>query len=392
VFLQEILRCIYPKYCTAHRLPVYLHQAVWALMTCRTAELGGHVEACPEGHVERIHYNSCKHRACPRCAFIQGQEWLTAKLQLLLPCDYYHVIFTLPHDLAPLWRWNVRRMTALLFGAMRDTTLEFLHDPKYLGATPGMLAALHTWGQTLVLHPHLHCLITAGGVTAEGQWQEAKRSFLFPIRAVSVVFRGKFLAALRRELEARRVQLPPDLSEQKVHNLLNKLGRKKWNVHIRERYAHGRGVLTYLSRYLRGGPIAEKRLLSSSAQAVTFWYADNREPDAQGRGTRKTLSLSAKEFLARLLTHVPPPGLQVVRSFGVFATSARPVLATCRAQLGAMEEPAAEPTETLSPSDHPVFCRWLRPRICPQCGRTLFVRETFGPGALRSPPEVYRAA
>ena len=146
VLLQEVLRHIYPEYIKAHRLLGYLHQAVWALMACRTAELGGHVEACPEGHVERIHYNSCKHRACPRCAFLQVQQWLTAKLHLLLPCDYYHVIFTLPHALNPLWRWKVRRMTALLFTAMHDTTLEFLHDPKYLGATPGIRAALHTWG------------------------------------------------------------------------------------------------------------------------------------------------------------------------------------------------------------------------------------------------------
>lgn len=385
MLLQEILRRTYPAYCKTHRLPVYLHQAVWALMSCRTAELGGHVEACPEGHVERIHYNSCKHRACPRCAFIQVQQWLSAKLALLLPCDYYHVIFTLPHALNPLWRWNVRRMTALLFAAMRATTLEFLHDPKYLGATPGMLAALHTWGQTLVLHPHLHCLITAGGVTSTGQWQEAKRSFLFPIRAVSVVFRGKFLAAIRRDLAAARLQLPPDLSEQQLQNLLNQLGRTKWNVHIRERYAHGRGVVTYLSRYLRGGPLAERRLLKASAQAVTFWYSDNTERDAQGRGTRKTLTLTAAEFLTRLLTHVPPPGLQGVRSFGLFATAARPALAACRAQLGAGEAPAAEPTAPLPQSDRPVLGRWLRPRTCPQCGRALIVRESFGPGALRAP-------
>jgi hypothetical protein len=192
---------------------------------------------------------------------------------------------------------------------------EFLHDPQYLGATPGILAALHTWGQTLVLHPHLHCLLTAGGVTPEGQWQAAKRSFLFPIRAVSVVFRGKFLAAVRRELAAGRLQLPPDLSAQKLHTLLNQLGRKKWNVHIRERYPHGRGVVTYLSRYLRGGPLAERRLLRANAEQVTFWYTDNTERDVQGQGTRKTLPLSAAEFLTRLLTHVPPPGLQVVRSF-----------------------------------------------------------------------------
>jgi hypothetical protein len=359
-------------------------------------QLGGHIEACPEGHVERHHYNSCKHRACPRCAFIEGQEWLTAKLALLLPCDYYHVIFTLPHDPNPLWRWNVRRMTALLLAAMRDTVYEFLHDPKYLGATPGILAALHTWGQTLVLHPHLHCLITAGGVTPEGQWQAAQRSFLFPIRAVSVVLRGKFLAAVRRELTAGRLQLPPDLSEHKLHKLLNKLGRKKWNVHIRERYAHGRGVVTYLSRYLRGGPLAERRLLKADADQVTFWYSDNQDVDAQGRGTRKTLTLSAEEFLTRLLTHVPPPGLQVVRSYGVFATAARPTLAACRAQLGGGEAPATTPVAAATAPDpqsalpFPAF--GLRPRTCPVCGQTLIVRETFGPSASGPPSEFRRAA
>jgi hypothetical protein len=398
VLLQEVLRRTYPEYSKTHRLPGYLHQAVWALRACRTAGLGGHIEECPAGHVERHHYNSCKHRACPRCAFIQVHEWLSAKLALLLPCDYYHVIFTLPHDRNPVWRWNVRRMTALLFGAMRDTVYAFLHDPQYLGATPGILAALHTWGQTLVLHPHLHCLITAGGVTTDRQWREAQRSFLFPMRAVSVVFRGKFLAAVRREVAAGRLQLPPDLPEPKVHTLLNKLGRKKWNVHIRERYPHGRGVVTYLSRYLRGGPLAERRLLKASAEEVTFWYADNQDPDAQGRGTRKTLPLSAAEFLTRLLTHVPPPGLQVVRSFGLFATSARPALASCRAQLGGGEAPAAEPAAAATAPDSPCALPFpglgLRPRTCPGCGRALRVRETFGPGAWRAPPEeaVRRAA
>jgi hypothetical protein len=392
VFLQEVLRRTYPEYSKTHRLPGYLHRAVWALMACRTAELGGHIEECPEGHVERHHYNSCKHRACPRCAFIERQEGLTAKLALLLPCDYYHVIFPLPHALNPLWRWNVRRLTALLFGAMRDTVYEFLQDPKYLGATPGILAALHTWGQTLVLHPHLHCLITAGGVTSEGQWQEAKRSFLFPIRAVSVVFRGKFLAAVRRELVAGRLQLPPDLSEPKLHTLLNKLGRKKWNVHIRERYPHGRGVLTYLSRYLRGGPLAERRLLKADAQAVTFWYTDNTERDAQGRGTRKPLTVTAAEFLTRLLTHVPPPGRQGVRRSGVFATRARPALATCRAQLGAGAEPAAESAGPPTLRDTSPPCPLLVPRTCPQCGRALIVRERFGPSAVGPPQELRHAA
>jgi hypothetical protein len=213
---------------------------------------------------------------------------------------------------------------------------------------------------------------------------------------VSVVFRGKFLAAVRRDLAAGRLQLPPDLPEPQLHTLLNKLGRKKWNVHIRERYSHGRGVVRYLSRYLRGGPLAERRLLTANAEQVTFWYTDNQDLDTQGRGTRKTLPLSAEEFLSRLLTHVPPPGLQVVRSFGLFATSARPALATCRAQLGAGEEPAAAPaaaaTDPNPQSAPPVPGCGLRPRTCPVCGRVLVLRETFGPSTSGLPPEEFRHA
>ena len=149
---------------------------------------------------------------------------------------------------------------------------------------------------------------------------------------------------------------------------------------------------TLLSRYLRGGPLAERRLLTASAEKVTFWYTDHTERDARGRGTRTPLTLPAAEFLTRLLTHVPPPGLQVVRSFGLFAPAARPALAARRAQLGAVAEPVVEPAEPPTQSDHPLPCRWLVPRTCPQCGRALLVRERFGPSALRSPPEEIRCA
>ena len=265
MLLQEVLRRIYPAYCQTHRLPGYLHRALWAVMACRTAALGGHIEACPEGHVERHHYNSCKHRACPRCAFIEVQEWLTAKLQLLLPCDYYHVIFTLPHDLNPLWLANVPVMTTLLFQAVRDTLSTLLADPKYLGAQPGIIAALHTWSQTLVLHPHVPCLVTGGGLTAEGQWQAVRHGFLLPVRVVMAVFRGKLLAAIRQALARAELGLPEGMRPPPFLNLLQRLGhprKTKWNVHLRERYRHGAGVVTYLARYVRGGPIKNARLVA----------------------------------------------------------------------------------------------------------------------------------
>ena len=194
VTLQDIFQRGFPAYEQRHPLPWHVRKAARAIMQCRTAALGGHVQACPDGHFSRIWYNSCKHRSCPQCAFLQVERWLAKQQARLLDCDHYHVIFTLPHDLNCLWLDNVGLMTSLLFRAVRDTLLALLGDPKHLGARPGMIATLHTWSQTLVLHPHIHCLVTGGGLSAEGQWVAVRNGFLLPSRVVMAVFRGKFLA------------------------------------------------------------------------------------------------------------------------------------------------------------------------------------------------------
>jgi hypothetical protein len=168
VTLQTIFQDAFPAYEQTHPLPPHVRRAARAIMQCRTAILGGHVQACPDGHMARVWYNSCRHRACPQCAYLQTERWLAFQQARLLACDHYHVIFTLPHELNPLWLANVPVMTTLLLQAVRDTLGALLADPKYLGAQPGIIAALHTWSQTLVLHPHLHCLVTGGGLTFWG--------------------------------------------------------------------------------------------------------------------------------------------------------------------------------------------------------------------------------
>jgi hypothetical protein len=231
-------------------------------MQCRTAALGGHVQACPDGHVSRVWYNSCRHRSCPQCAYLQTERWLARQRARLLACDHYHVIFTLPHDLTPLWLANVQVMTTLLFQTVRDTLCTLLADPQYLGAQPGILAALHTWSQTLVLHPHVHCLVTGGGLTPDGQWQAVRQGLLLPARVVMAVFRGKMLDAIRQAYAREALVLPEGLRPQPFVNLLNRLGhptKTRWNVRIMERYRHGAGVVTYLARYVRGGPIKHAR-------------------------------------------------------------------------------------------------------------------------------------
>lgn len=167
--VQDILQQGFTSYAATQPLPDYVRHAAHALMACRTAALGGHVQACPEKHFHRIWYNSCRHRLCPQCTFIQIERWLAKQKARLLRSDHYHVIFTIPDDLNALWLKNTKQMMTLLFSAAQKTLFELLGDPKYLGATPGVIAALHTWGQTLVLHPHLHCLVTGGGLTDTDQ-------------------------------------------------------------------------------------------------------------------------------------------------------------------------------------------------------------------------------
>jgi len=236
--LQDIFCGAYPDYERTRALLAHVRRAARAIMQCRTAVLGGHVQACPDGHGSRVWYNSCRHRACPQCAYLQTERWLMLQQARLLACDHYHVIFTLPHELKPLWLANVPVMTTRMLQVVRDTLSPLLADPQYLGAQPGIIAALHTWSQTLVLHPHVHCLVTGGGLTPEGHWQAVRNGFLLPARVVMAVFRGKMLGALRQALARAELMLPEAMRPQQWLNLRNRLGhptKTRWNVRIMAR-------------------------------------------------------------------------------------------------------------------------------------------------------------
>lgn len=241
--MQQVLRLGYVAYAGTHALPEWVRRAVWAILVCRTAVLGGHIQACPEQHIERVWYPSCRHRMCPQCAGVQIERWLTKQKARLLACEHDHAICTIPHELNDLWLSNVVGMPQLLFASVHDTRVTLLGDPKYLGAKPGIIATLHTWTQTLLLHPHIHCLVTGGGLSEAGQWVAVRNGFVLPMRVVMAVFRGKLLAAIRQGLEQGQLKVPEGIRRQQLDNLLNKLGRTKWHVHIRERYPYGQGVL-----------------------------------------------------------------------------------------------------------------------------------------------------
>jgi Putative transposase/Transposase zinc-binding domain len=371
VTLQTIFQDAFPAYAQSHPLPSHVRRAARAIMQCRTAVLGGHVQACPDSHVSRVWYNSCRHRSCPQCAYLQTERWLALQRARLLACDHYHGIFTLPPELNPLWLANVPVMTTLVFQAVRDTLYALLADAKYLGAQPGIMAALHTWSQTLVLHPHVHGLVTGGGLTPEGQWVAVRRGCLVPARVVMAVFRGKMLAAIRQAWAREELTLPEALRPQQWLNLRHRLGhptKTPWNVWIMERYRHGAGVVPYLARSLRGGPIKNARLVAWDGACVTFTYRARHEAAAVGPASLQRMTLPVADFLQRWLLHVPAPQTRGVRSYGLYHHTHAEALARCRTQV-------SQPPVVV-----PVVLAWqtacaqrgdVQPERCPTCGQLL---------------------
>ncbi len=360
--IQGIMKTGYKAYEKLHKLPVHVRKAALALIQCRTAALGGHVQACPEGHYQRQWYNSCRHRACPQCNWLQIEEWLERQKERLLGCAHYHMIFTIPHELNEIWLKNVRLMTNILFTTVRDTLFEFFMDERHIGGKPGIIAALHTWSQTLILHSHIHCLITEGGLK-DGKWVSTrKKGYLLPVRAVMAVFRGKLLAYIDRAIEKGKLTLPEGMTIQRWRNLKNKLGRVKWNVRIMERYGHGNGVLIYLSRYMRGGAISNKRIIAHTEKGVTFRHRASEE------SKQRIMTLSEADFIQRYLLHVPEPHTKVVRSYGLYAPTAKDELTLCRALFG---QDAVNDADAPGWQDYCETKGDEHPELCPICGRRL---------------------
>ena len=377
--MQDILQTHFAKLRSRVRLPRRILDAADAIMHCRTAALGGHVERCPEGHLEKVWYNSCKHRSCPRCGHLGTGRWIEKQKARLLACAHHHVIFTIPVELHVLWQYNRELMMDLLFHAVRDTLFVLLADKKYGGLVPGLLCSLHTWGRSLSFHPHLHCLITAGGLDSNGSWARAKKANLLPYHVVRELYRGKMIAAVRGALRAGQLNLPPGLPAFRLENTLNRLGRAQWNVKILEQYSHGEGVLVYLARYVRGGPIAESRIVSSESTGVTFRYHDHRD------GSTKEMPLSPEAFILRVLQHVPPPRKKLVRYYGLYAEHNQDSLNTARYALG---------QKWVIPPDFLTWeAFWAKtgkelPNLCPVCRRPLVSGpklprwSTYHPGVI----------
>ena len=282
-----------------------------ALTLCRTSALGGHIDACTSCGVVRISYNSCRNRHCPKCQSTEREKWLMAREADLLPVPYFHLVFTLPSVLND---WVIRHPKLIyqtLFRAAWQTIQVFSKDKKYLGAKTGMIAILHSWGQNLSLHPHIHCIIPGGGLGKMGVWQNAKNEgkYLFPVKAMSKVFRAKFVRMLRQSVEKQKVDLPNE------YQIFKQVFQKKWVVYAKRPFGSPKAVLEYLGRYSHKIAISNHRILNIENGKVHFSYKDYRQ-----NGEKKVMQLSETEFIRRFALHVLPSGFMRIRHYGILSS------------------------------------------------------------------------
>jgi len=367
--VAEVLRAALPDYAATHRLPAHQWKILNALLACRTARLGGHVYRCLDCGAEHFVPHSCRNRHCPACQRALAEDWLKQQEAQLLPVPYFHVVFTLPHLLNPLLQQNQRVLYNLLFQAASQTLLTFGEERFH--AQVGVTAVLHTWSQTLGDHYHLHCLVTGGGWDEEhGRWQSASRHYLFPVQALSAVFRGKYLDGLQRLFERGELEFHGKLealaAPANFTQLLGDCRRRSWVVYSKRPFAGPAQVLRYLSRYTHRIALGASRLraLDEEAHTVTFAYKDY----ADGAQT-KTMTLSLDEFTRRFLLHLLPARFVKIRHYGLLGNRGRAArLAAVRATFG-VATPAppdlAGPAIAAEPAAAEPGCS---PGRCPHCG------------------------
>jgi predicted Zn-ribbon and HTH transcriptional regulator len=361
--VQDIFRIYGEAYRKNHRLAGVQDKAFRAILNCRTSVLGAHVDKCDNCGYEQISYNSCRNRHCPKCQSFAKEQWLEKQRQNLLNTNYFHVVFTVPDNLSLIFYQNQAQMYGLLFKAASETLLELCADRKYLGAVPGITAVLHTWGQKLNYHPHLHCVVTGGGLSNGSTWRDSGKKFFLPVKVISKKFRGKFLYHLRHET----FKSSPEKLDN-IRKILPDLYKKGWVVYCKPPFGGPEKVLDYLARYTHRVAISNNRIIKLDKDGkILFGWKDYKD-----NCRMKITSLSAEEFIRRFLMHILPSGFRKIRHYGLFASRNKNVrLSLCRKLTKTIRKPAAQISalEKLKAALGEDF------NLCPCCGIGHLCRE-----------------
>ncbi|RMG20121.1 MAG: IS91 family transposase [Bacteroidetes bacterium] len=354
-----------PAFRQQHRLSMAQHKAMNAIEACRTAALGGHLDQCDSCRHVQISYNSCRNRHCPKCQGLARERWLEARKAELLEVKHFHLVFTLPHELHPLIRANEALCYNLLFQAASQTVLQLGKEKKYLHAQTGLMAVLHTWGQNLMYHPHLHCLVPAGGLSLDStKWIHSGQKFFLPIKVMSQLFRGKFLAGLKVLFKAGKLNCLGPLQHieelKALNDYLRPIYQKEWIVYAKAPFGGPQQVINYLGRYTHRVAISNQRILKLEAGQVSFRYKDYRQGNKQ-----KILTLDAEEFIRRFLLHILPRGFHKIRYYGILATRNRKTLLAKARQL--LQQPPYTPTPKRTWQELMHQLTGVDPQRCPKC-------------------------
>lgn len=340
-------------------LPYHYYKIINALLACKTAKLGAHAFQCPECDYQKIAYNSCRNRHCPACQGTSGARWADQRAQEVLPVTYFHIVFTVPRELNPVALRNKKVFYTLFFKAVSDTMSELAANRKRLGAKIGFFAVLHTWGQNLLDHPHIHCVVPGGGISQDKQrWKPCRKKYLFPVKVISRLFKGKLLAYLKDAIKTG------DLTFQGQLEYLNRLENQKafisglyakeWVVYTKPPFATPVQVIKYLSRYTHKIAITNQRILKAENGKVSFTWKDYRD-----QNKRKTMTLETPEFIRRFLLHILPAGFMRIRHYGILGNRVKSkTIGLCRTLLKDM----AGILEAL-----PSYLKKVRPLLCPHC-------------------------
>jgi len=386
--VADIFRQYGPQYRQSHQLPRNQRRVMGAIVDCRTSALGGHKDKCDScDHIE-ISYNSCRNRHCPKCQFLKKEKWIEARAEDLLPITYFHVVFTMPAELKPLVLRNQKVMYDILFRSVSETLIELADDPKHLGARIGFMAILHTWGQNLMDHPHVHCVVTGGGLSdGRDRWVLCKKKFFIHVKVMSKMFKSKFLDYLKDSYTSGELLFPGVINHLKERHAFERLRRplyyKKWVVYCKPPFNGVEGVFEYLSRYTHRIAISNNRILKVENGEVSFLWRDYADGDKV-----KTMTVDALEFIRRFLLHVLPDGFVKIRYYGLLANRNRKNnIILCRELLGTSKIEAKDNDIPETWQEHLLRVSGVDVTKCPVCkkGRMCTV-EVLYPSRCNGPP------